>query len=119
MRSDSRFSSESTILVQTVDTETVRLALDGESGVAFTQDYRGVPVLSAYDHFDFRYTRWAIMAEIDEAEVRRDAGSIGMELAGFGAALFALLLFSFAAVRDLLSFGGGGGSMPDYDLDGG
>ncbi len=69
MRSDSRFAQESTILKVEVDTETVRRALDGESGVMVTPDYRGIPVLSAYGALEFLGTTWAIMAEIDEAEV--------------------------------------------------
>ena len=69
MRSDSRFSEESTILNTRVDTVTVRKALNGETGVELTLDYRGVPVLSAYAPQEFLGVRWAIMAEVDEAEV--------------------------------------------------
>ena len=69
MRSESRFSFESTILKTRVDTVTARKALNGETGVEVTPDYRGVPVLSAYAPQDFLGTRWAIMAEVDEAEV--------------------------------------------------
>jgi hypothetical protein len=69
MRSDSRFSEESTILETVVDTETVRRALNGESGVDVTDDYRGVPVFSAYAPIDDEGIRWAVMAEIDVAEV--------------------------------------------------
>ncbi len=69
MRSDSRFSEESTILRTTVDTETVRRALRGETGVDVTDDYRGIAVLSAYAPIDHAGKRWAIMAEIDRSEV--------------------------------------------------
>ncbi len=69
MRSDSRFSEESTILRTRVDTDTVHRALAGETGVAPTPDYRGIPVLSAYGPLEFLGTTWAIMAEVDEAEV--------------------------------------------------
>jgi len=70
MRSDSRFSEESTILRTTVDTETVHLALQGESGVQITPDYRGIRVLSAYGPLKFEGVTWAVMAEIDEAEIK-------------------------------------------------
>jgi len=69
MRSDSRFSSESTILRTRVDTETVRLALAGKTGVQVTPDYRDIPVLSAYGPLRFEGVTWATLAEIDEEEV--------------------------------------------------
>jgi len=69
MRSDSRFSEDSTILKTKVTGETVDLALDGKDGVQVVADYRGINVFSAYGPLDFKGTRWAILAEIDEAEV--------------------------------------------------
>lgn len=69
MRSDSRFSKESTILKTKVTGETVNLALSGKNGVAIVPDYRGINVFSAYGPIDFEGVRWAILAEIDEAEV--------------------------------------------------
>ena len=102
MRSDSRFSAEPTTLKTRVDTRTVSLALDGESGMDVVPDYRGIPVFSAYGPLDFEGVRWAVMAEIDEAEVRQPlarvrnrtllASAIGVPLAtllgllGLGAA---------------------------------
>jgi len=70
MRSDSRFSKESTILETRVDTVTTRLALDGQEGLQITDDYRGVPVLSAYGPVDFEGVRWAVLAEIDVDEAQ-------------------------------------------------
>ncbi len=69
MRSDSRFSEESTILKTEVPGKTVDLALEGKEGVETVPDYRGVPVVSAYGHIDFHGARWAILAEIDKAEI--------------------------------------------------
>jgi len=69
MHSDSRFSETSTILKTRVDTDTAGHALAGRSGVAVVDDYRGVPVLSAYQPFAFGGTTWAVMAEIDLSEV--------------------------------------------------
>ena len=71
MRSDSRFSEESTILETTVDTVTARRALAGETGLEVTEDYRGIRVYSAYAPVRFEGTSWALLAEIDEAEVLR------------------------------------------------
>ncbi|MFP4387079.1 MAG: methyl-accepting chemotaxis protein [Alphaproteobacteria bacterium] len=69
MRSDSRFSEESTILKTKVSTKAVEQALDGKDGAEVVEDYRGINVYSAFSPFDFKGTRWAILAEIDETEM--------------------------------------------------
>jgi methyl-accepting chemotaxis protein len=84
MRSDSRFSERSTVLQTTVDTETARRALAGESGIQMTDDYRGVRVLSAYAPLDFHGLRWALLAEIDEAEVMKPVAELRVAVARAG-----------------------------------
>jgi len=69
MRSDSRFSKESTILKTKVEGNSVKAALNGEDGVDTLLDYRGISVVSAYTPFNFLGSKWAIIAEIDEAEM--------------------------------------------------
>ncbi len=69
MRSDSRFSKETTILKTKVDTETVRAAMKGENGAKEILDYRGTPVLSSYGLLEFLGAKYAIIAEIDTEEV--------------------------------------------------
>jgi len=69
MRSDSRFSEESTILTRTVKTETVKLALNGEKGIALAHDYRGDEVFSAYSSVNLGGSSWAIIADQDKSEV--------------------------------------------------
>ncbi len=69
MRSDSRFSSEATILASSVDSDTVRAALDGNAGVAEIVGHRGVPTLSVFRPFDFQGVRWAVIGEVDIAEM--------------------------------------------------
>ena len=76
MRSDSRFSDETTILKVEVETDTVKAALRGESGASVVPDYRGVPVLSAHAALDYNGITWAIMAEIDEAEVHAPSNAL-------------------------------------------
>ncbi len=71
MRSDSRFSEESTILKTKVTGKTVDLAIEGKTGEMIVPDYRGINVFSAYGPFDFQGVRWAVLAEIDEAEVMK------------------------------------------------
>ncbi len=68
MRSDSRFSEQSTILKREIDTVTANKALNGQTGVEITPDYRGIEVLSAYAPLNIKGVQWAILAEIDETE---------------------------------------------------
>ncbi|MBL4907006.1 MAG: HAMP domain-containing protein, partial [Sneathiella sp.] len=68
MRSDSRFSEETTILSRKVETASAKEAIAGNSGSMVTADYRGISVKSVYSPIEFMGTHWAILAEIDEAE---------------------------------------------------
>lgn len=68
MRSDSRFSETSTILSTKIDTEPARAAIAGESGVTTADDHRGQPVVSAFKPFTYKGTKWAVLAEQDQAE---------------------------------------------------
>lgn len=52
-----------------VNTRAVQNALIGMSNTEIIIDYNGNPVLSAYSPFTYEGLKWAIMAEIDEAEV--------------------------------------------------
>ncbi|NIY77144.1 HAMP domain-containing protein [Thalassospira sp. HF15] len=70
MRSDSRFSEESTILKTRVNNDAVEAALSGESGVHEILDYRGVPVISAFMPISFHGVDWIVLGEIDVAEAR-------------------------------------------------
>lgn len=78
MRTDSRFSEESTILKTKIETESVKQALAGKSGVGVIKDYRNISVVSAYSPLDFQGTRWAFISEIDDAEVQGPANILGL-----------------------------------------
>lgn len=77
MRSDSRLNTEPSILVTPVNTVAVDKALSGETGYAEMYDYRGVDVFAAFGPFEFKGTRWALMAEIDRAEVFQPIRELG------------------------------------------
>jgi len=96
MRSDSRFSKESTILKTKITGKTTDLALNGKTGVETILDYRGIPVISAYTDLLFHGNKWAILAEIDVSEVNDSIASLrnGMLLVG----LTIIALFSLGAV---------------------
>lgn len=70
MRNQSRFIQESTLLRTKVETRAAQQGLFGEAGSGIILDYRGVPVLSVWAPFNFGGVPWALIAEIDEAEVR-------------------------------------------------
>jgi methyl-accepting chemotaxis protein len=76
MRSDSRFSKETTILKNKIDGETVQAAFAGETGVKNIIDYRGTPVLSVYRPYKFEGVTWAVIGEVDTAEVMIPAHSM-------------------------------------------
>ena len=69
MRSDSRFSKESTILNQEVNTEAVRKAIAGESGLILTEDYRGVSTLVSFEIAQLLGVKWAVITQQDSAEI--------------------------------------------------
>jgi len=91
MRSDSRFSETSTILKTSVATGTAKRAFAGESGIDVVDDYRGVPVLSAFQPFVFSGTTWAVMAEIDVAEVDTPIDTMRNSIAFIGIGLTLLV----------------------------
>ncbi|MCE7729327.1 methyl-accepting chemotaxis protein [Vibrio campbellii] len=54
-----------------VDSDVVKRALAGESGVETIIDYNGNPVVSAYSPIDMYGHRWALLSEIDVAEAEQ------------------------------------------------
>ena len=76
MRSDSRFTEDSTILKVKVEGPTVKAALEGKEGIDIILDYRGIPVVSAYTNLNFLETNWVILAEIDELEMLQPVNEI-------------------------------------------
>ena len=54
-----------------VDSDAVKRALTGESGVETIIDYNGNPVVSAYSPIDMYGHRWALLSEIDVAEAEQ------------------------------------------------
>jgi methyl-accepting chemotaxis protein len=60
--------SGTTITKQVANSESVQLALAGNSGFGILEDYRGVKVLSTYSPIELGNLMWAIVAEVDEAE---------------------------------------------------
>ena len=94
MRSDSRFSEQSTVLQQRVESPGVQRALDGEEGMLYVSDYRGIEVMSVFIPLDIGEHRWAVMAEIDRDEVELGAARNRPSIAGALAFVYGLSLWS-------------------------
>jgi len=102
MRSDSRFSEDSTILSRTVDTAPVTAAFGGQSGVMTGKDYRGVDVVSAYGAISFMGTEWVILAEKDLEEVMAPVAELrNMMLIVAIAVLVGVTLFGLWVARGI------------------
>ncbi len=77
-----------------VDTAASRKALQGKTGAEIVIDYNGTPVLSAYAPLQIGNTTWAILAEIEEAEVRLPIQTLTRSIfliAGIAIALIVLI----------------------------
>jgi len=77
MRSDSQFVSNSTVLETKVDTEPARKALAGETGVEIVPEYRGMAMVTAFGPLEFMGVRWAVIAEIGQAELLAPVAETG------------------------------------------
>lgn len=92
--------------LQSVNTPGVEQALSGESAFAIFEDYRKVPVLSAYAPLAIEGLNWVIMSEIDEAEAFAPGLRLREEIVGISiqvllGALLIVLLVAYVVVRML------------------
>jgi methyl-accepting chemotaxis protein len=101
MRSDSyldpeghsvQASFEGTVKDNGVDTEASREAISGKTDRRIVIDYNGNPVLSAYTTVDLGDFHWALMAEIDEAEIMQPVNALGIQIFIVGAILALIII---------------------------
>ena len=82
-----------------VDTEAPKEALQGNSDTKIITDYNGNPVLSAYQPVKVGAdVTWAMMSEIDEAEISEPVDLLRNWILGISAAILALASFIFFVV---------------------
>ena len=85
-----------TVLTVKVDHDGTLRALNGESGVIETEDYRGSPVFAAYGPMDLDSLRWAVISEIDREEALEPLAAYARRALAAAAAL--ALIASLLAV---------------------
>ncbi len=69
-------SKQTVIGLMAVNSPGVKSALSGQVGFSVFDDYRGIPVLSAYKPIEVNGQKWAILAEEDEAEAHAAADAL-------------------------------------------
>lgn len=89
MRSDSRFSNESTTLVREVNNSAVTAALGGLEGLASTTGFNGEAGIAAYKSVDLFGETWAVIVQISEAEANSGVTSLLIQFLVIGALMMA------------------------------
>ena len=109
MRSDSfldpqghsvKASFAGTVQNNGVDTESARDALSGKTAAKIVEDYNGNPVLSAFTPLRIYGATWALLSEIDEAEVLQPINAllISILIAGALITVIVVIIAFFIAV---------------------
>lgn len=82
MRTQSRFSEESTILVGEVDQAAVELVFSTDRGVAALTDtaHLNRPIFGAWDVIDFHGVQWAVLTSVTQQEALQVARSLTYQL---------------------------------------
>jgi class 3 adenylate cyclase len=62
-------TAQTPILIQSAKTQGIQNALSGKTGTDAYLDYRGVPVLGAYQPIKFGEFDWALIAKMDQDEI--------------------------------------------------
>ncbi|MEL6965707.1 MAG: cache domain-containing protein, partial [Pseudomonadota bacterium] len=103
MRSDSRFSNSSTILKHRIELGAVEGALSGEQGATLEVDRDGRSVMAAFTAFDFKDVRWALIGQMDQAEINEPVAELGLQTAFISALVMALLfVVGLLLTRDIV-----------------
>jgi len=85
-------SYDTSILHMPIRSTAAEEALAGRTGTQIIDDYRGVPVLSAYRPMDILGLQWALISEIDADEAFASIDTMRILTIGIAAGLVVLLL---------------------------
>ncbi len=104
LRSQPRLSTTAAILRQRVDNAAVEAALAGHKGVVRVSSLRGEPAVAVYAPLSFLGTQWAVIGEIELAEVTAPAHAMGQfMLIGGAIVLIAVVAIGLAVARNTTS----------------
>ncbi|PKU26430.1 methyl-accepting chemotaxis protein [Telmatospirillum siberiense] len=102
MRSQSRLSTEPTVLARPIDNEAVATALAGRSGVATVIGRQGRQAIAAFAPVRFLGASWAVIGETDVTEVMAPVHGMGMVmLAGSTLALLVVVGIGWLFARGI------------------
>ena len=86
-----------------VASESAQAALNGQSGIMETTDYRGEKVLSAYGPLELDSLRWGVLAEMDMAEVEAPVRAFARRVVISAAALALAVTLIALLVANMLT----------------
>ncbi len=98
---DTMMAKGTNIGLQTLDTQGTRAALGGSTDFRIFNDYRDVPVLSAYTPLDIPGLKWALMSEIDEEEAFRAVNALASSITGWAFGI-AVAMFALAVIAGII-----------------
>ncbi len=90
---------KTSILLQSVNTKAAQSALNGLSGTEIINNYRGIPVISAYAPLNIEGLDWGIIAEMERAEAFKPIYTFQIYFSILGV----ILLLLITALAGLLS----------------
>jgi len=97
-------SLQSSILIQNAKSEATTRAIQGEKGTALVTNYLGNTVLSAYSPLNIPDVTWAIISEIEEAEVNEYTNKLIMLIIAIAILISIIaMLITFLYVRSSLA----------------
>jgi len=91
------------LCVLPVDSPAAAAALNGQSGIMETTDYRGEKVLSAYGPLELDSLRWGVLAEMDMSEVEAPVRAFARRVVISAAALAGIVTLVALSVANLLT----------------
>lgn len=104
MRSNVNFIEKDTLLNFKVDTQAVKKAFAHQEGIIVNQDFKGNEVFSAYAPLEIKDLDWALISEVDEAEIMSPINSLlKKNLIVFMTVILLALLSSFFMIRFIIS----------------
>ncbi|MET0028294.1 MAG: methyl-accepting chemotaxis protein [Candidatus Thiodiazotropha sp.] len=98
-------AKETVIGLQPVNSPGAQRAIGGTTGFDVFDDYRGVPVLSAYKPVEIGSLKWAILAEIDQQEAYAAATELRHDIVYLMIGTALVLALASAAIGWIFSMG--------------